>query len=64
MPGFTPGDRPMPQELLDKAAAAAATGRVTHPGDVARMIVFLCSAANTNTTGEAVRTDGHFLSPG
>ncbi|MFI7047910.1 SDR family NAD(P)-dependent oxidoreductase [Streptosporangium sandarakinum] len=64
MPGFTPGDRPMPQELLDKAAAAAATGRVTHPGDVARMIVFLCSAANTNTTGEAIRTDGHFLSPG
>jgi 3-oxoacyl-[acyl-carrier protein] reductase len=37
---------------------------VSHPDDAARTIVFLCSAANTNTTGEAIRTDGHFLSPG
>ncbi|GAA4234975.1 3-oxoacyl-[acyl-carrier protein] reductase [Streptosporangium album] len=64
MPGFTPADRQMPAELIDKAGAAAATRRVTHPDDVARMIVFLCSEANTNTTGEAIRTDGHFLSPG
>lgn len=64
MPGFTPADKPMPPELLERAGAAAATRRVTHPGDVARMIVFLCSNANTNTTGEAIRTDGHFLSPG
>jgi 3-oxoacyl-[acyl-carrier protein] reductase len=63
MPGFTPADKQMPPHLLDKAREAAATRRVTHPDDVARMIVFLCSAANTNTTGEAVRTDGHFLSP-
>jgi 3-oxoacyl-[acyl-carrier protein] reductase len=53
----------MPPELIDKASSAAATQTITHPDDVARMIVFLCSAANTNTTGEAIRTDGHFLSP-
>jgi 3-oxoacyl-[acyl-carrier protein] reductase len=64
MPGFTPADKQMPPQLIDKAGAAAATGRVSHPDDAARMIVFLCSAANTNTTGEAIRTDGHFLSPG
>ncbi|MDR3081808.1 MAG: SDR family oxidoreductase [Streptomyces sp.] len=64
MPGFTPADKPMPPELIEQASTAAATRRVTHPDDVARMIVFLCSTANTNTTGEAIRTDGHFLSPG
>ncbi|MDA8371455.1 MAG: SDR family NAD(P)-dependent oxidoreductase [Nocardiopsaceae bacterium] len=63
MPGFTPADKAIPPELLDTVSAAAATRSVTHPDDVARMIVFLCSAANTNTTGEAIRTDGHFLSP-
>ncbi|MFB9626879.1 SDR family NAD(P)-dependent oxidoreductase [Nonomuraea helvata] len=64
MPGFTPADKPLPPELIEQAGTAAATRRVTHPDDVARMIVFLCSTANTNTTGEAIRTDGHFLSPG
>lgn len=63
MPGFTPADKQLPPQLLEKAGSAAATQSVTHPEDVARVIVFLCSAANTNTTGEAVRTDGHFLSP-
>ncbi|PRY02338.1 SDR family NAD(P)-dependent oxidoreductase [Allonocardiopsis opalescens] len=63
MPGFTPGERAMPPGLMAKAEAAAATGRVSRPEDVAAMVVFLCSAANTHTTGEAVRTDGHFLSP-
>lgn len=38
--------------------------RVTQPDEVASMIVFLWSAANTNTTGEAVRAAGHFLTPG
>ncbi|MFC6085982.1 SDR family NAD(P)-dependent oxidoreductase [Sphaerisporangium aureirubrum] len=63
MPGFTPADKPMPPEVVETARAAAATGDVTHPEDVARMIVFLCSTANTNTTGESIRTDGHFLTP-
>jgi 3-oxoacyl-[acyl-carrier protein] reductase len=64
MPGFTPADKSMPESLIGQAAAAAATRRVTMPEDVARMIVFLCSDANTNTTGELIRVDGHFLSPG
>jgi 3-oxoacyl-[acyl-carrier protein] reductase len=63
MPGFTPADKELPPELIDQARQAAATRQVTHPDDVARMIVFLSSAANTNTTGEAIRIDGHFLSP-
>jgi 3-oxoacyl-[acyl-carrier protein] reductase len=64
MPGFTPADKPMPPEVIEKAGTAAATRRVSRPDDIARMIVFLCSTANTHTTGEAIRTDGHFLSPG
>lgn len=64
MPGFTPADKDMPQGLLNRAASAAATGRVTEPADVAGLIVFLCSGANTNITGEMIRVDGHFLSPG
>ena len=63
MPGFTPADKELPLQLIDQARQAAATRQVTQPDDVARMIVFLGSAANTNTTGEAIRTDGHFLSP-
>lgn len=64
MPGFTPADKDMPAPLIEQARTAAATRRVTEPGDVVRMIVFLCSEANTNTTGEAIRVDGHFLAPG
>lgn len=64
MPGFTPADKRMSLQLLEKASSSAATRRVTEPEDVARMIVFLSSEANSNTTGEAIRTDGHFLSPG
>lgn len=63
MPGFTPADKNMPPHLLEQAAKAAATKRVTHPDDVALTTVFLCSTANTNTTGELVRVDGHFLAP-
>jgi 3-oxoacyl-[acyl-carrier protein] reductase len=63
LPGFTPGDKPLPQQVIQQAERAAAIRRVTQPDDVARIIVFLCSAANTNTTGEAVRADGHFLTP-
>ena len=63
MAGFTPDDKPMPPAMLERAAQAAATKRVTTPDDVARTVVFLCSAANTNTTGELIRVDGHFLAP-
>ena len=57
MPRFTPADKAMPPHLLGQAAA---TQRVTHPDDVAFTTVFLCSVANTNTTGELVRVDVTF----
>ena len=63
MPGFTPADKDFPGAMIDLAATAAATKRVTHPEDVARTIVFLCSSANSNATGELIRVDGHFLAP-
>ena len=40
MPGFTPADKELPPQLIDQARQAAATRQVTHPDDVARMIVF------------------------
>ena len=61
--GFTPAGKPFPPEIVALAADAAATKRVTEPDDVARAIVFLCSSANSNITGELVRVDGHFLAP-
>jgi 3-oxoacyl-[acyl-carrier protein] reductase len=63
MAGFVPGDRDLPAQVLDRAVAAAATGRVSTAGEVARVVVFLCSAANGNVTGELIRADGHFLTP-
>jgi 3-oxoacyl-[acyl-carrier protein] reductase len=64
MPGFTmyPG-RPMPEDIVAKASAAAATGRTTRPEDVASLIVFLCSEANGHVNGERIRVDGHFIAP-
>ncbi|MFJ4778943.1 SDR family NAD(P)-dependent oxidoreductase [Streptomyces sp. NPDC088762] len=63
LPGFTPGEKPMSQGLLNFTAEAAATKRNTSPEDVANTVVFLGSAANSNVTGELVRVDGHFLTP-
>ncbi|GII81969.1 hypothetical protein Sru01_69510 [Sphaerisporangium rufum] len=63
MPGFAPEGKPVPESMIEQARAAAATREVTRADEVARLIVFLCSAANTNITGEAVRADGHFLTP-
>ncbi|MGI8333104.1 SDR family NAD(P)-dependent oxidoreductase [Actinomadura scrupuli] len=60
MAGFTPGDRPMPEEMVARARAAAATGRVTEAREVASLIVYLGSAANGHVTGELIRVDGHF----
>lgn len=62
MPGFLPGAGASPS-LIQYAAAAAATKRVTTPQDVASTITYLCSEANTHITGELVRVDGHFLTP-
>ena len=63
IPGFTPGDKPQSQGLLQLVQAATATRRVTTPEEVANTILFLCSQANSNITGQVVRVDGHFMTP-
>ncbi|MEU7867137.1 SDR family oxidoreductase [Dactylosporangium sp. NPDC049140] len=63
MAGFVPGERQLPPEVLHSAAEAAATRRVSTAEEIAAVIVFLCSAANGNVTGELIRADGHFLTP-
>jgi 3-oxoacyl-[acyl-carrier protein] reductase len=63
MAGFVVGERQLPAELVERAASAAAIGRTSTAEEVASLIVFLCSAANTNVTGELIRADGHFLAP-
>ena len=51
MAGFTPAEKPVPEAVIQQAADAAAIQRVTEPGEVAELTVFLCSARNTNITG-------------
>jgi NAD(P)-dependent dehydrogenase (short-subunit alcohol dehydrogenase family) len=64
MPGFTQSEgREIPEAVLARVCAGAATGRPTTPQDVANLVVFLGSAANTHVNGELVRVDGHFLAP-
>jgi 3-oxoacyl-[acyl-carrier protein] reductase len=56
--GFTMTERNLerfPQSMRDEAAASTPTRRLSLPGDVAPMVVFLGSAANTNISGEVVR---------
>lgn len=64
MPGFTLTEgRRVPTAILEKVKAAAATGRATSPEDVARVVAFLGSAANSHVNGERIRVDGHFFAP-
>lgn len=63
MAGFVVGGRPIPPEIREKGAAAAATRRTTEAAEVANVVVFLCSSANGHITGERIRADGHFLTP-
>ncbi len=59
MAGFVP--RPnVPPEVLERASRSAAIGRSSDAQEIANLIVFLCSDANTNITGELIRADGHF----
>jgi 3-oxoacyl-[acyl-carrier protein] reductase len=51
----------VPDAVLEQVTRAAATRRTTEAWEVAHVVVFLCSAANGNVTGETVRADGHFL---
>ena len=64
MPGFTLTERSrVPEAVLAKVRSATATGRATTPQDVANLVVFLGSPANTHVNGEQIRVDGHFLAP-
>jgi 3-oxoacyl-[acyl-carrier protein] reductase len=63
MAGFVPADKPISETVLRQAGHAAAIRRVSEAREVADLIVFLCSARNTNITGQAIRADGHFLTP-
>lgn len=60
MAGYVPRGE-VPPAVLDQVARSAAIGRVSEAPEVAGLIVFLCSAVNTNITGELIRADGHFL---
>ncbi|MFI6277195.1 SDR family NAD(P)-dependent oxidoreductase [Streptomyces sp. NPDC050988] len=48
----------LPVAVLEKAAAAMPTGRLGSPEEVARTVVFYCSAANENITGELISLVG------
>jgi 3-oxoacyl-[acyl-carrier protein] reductase len=61
MPGATATERVvqnMGERLLARQAAALPTRRLPQPDDVARLVVFLASAANSATTGEVLRASG------
>jgi NAD(P)-dependent dehydrogenase (short-subunit alcohol dehydrogenase family) len=56
--GFTMTERNVerfPQDMRDRVAAQTPTRRLSVPEDVAPIVVFLASSANTNISGEIVR---------
>jgi NAD(P)-dependent dehydrogenase (short-subunit alcohol dehydrogenase family) len=48
----------LPKEILERAVAETALGRIAEPEDVARVVVFLCSDRARHVTGEVIRVDG------
>jgi 3-oxoacyl-[acyl-carrier protein] reductase len=61
MPAMTTTDRvqrSVPEAVRQMIAGHLATGKLSTPGDIAAAIVFLCSAANGNITGETLRVTG------
>ena len=52
MAGFVP-ERELPPQVLEQVTKAAAIGRGSQAREIASLIVFLCSAANTNITYDA-----------
>jgi 3-oxoacyl-[acyl-carrier protein] reductase len=61
MPGLTLTERNaarLPAELRAQVEQNSPIRRVLPPEEVAPMIVFLCSAANTAVTGEIIRASG------
>jgi 3-oxoacyl-[acyl-carrier protein] reductase len=61
MPAMTTTERVLctvPEPVRQMIAGRLASGRLSTPDDVAAAVVFLCSAANGNITGETVRVTG------
>jgi NAD(P)-dependent dehydrogenase (short-subunit alcohol dehydrogenase family) len=61
MPAMTTTERivrAVPEPVRQMIAGRVATKRLSSPDDVANAIVFLCSTANGNITGETVRVTG------
>jgi len=46
------------EALLARETAQTPSGRLSEPEEVARLVVFLCSAANGNINGEIIHTAG------
>ncbi|HET9316297.1 MAG TPA: SDR family oxidoreductase [Vicinamibacteria bacterium] len=59
-PGWidTPMTAAVPEEYRQRALAETALGRLGHPDDVARAVLFLCCALGRHVTGQVVRVDG------
>ncbi|WP_034089996.1 SDR family NAD(P)-dependent oxidoreductase [Streptacidiphilus albus] len=60
-PGLTATEQvvaALPGAVRDREAQATPTGRLTAPAEVARSVVFLCSEANGNITGESLTVAG------
>lgn len=61
VPALTLTDRiasHVPSVVRDRQVAITPTGRLTTPEDLAALTVFLCSQANGNITGQAIRVTG------
>jgi 3-oxoacyl-[acyl-carrier protein] reductase len=61
MPGLTLSERVskyVPAAARQRTVAATPIGRLLEPADIASVVVFLCSAANTAITGQVVRASG------
>ncbi|WP_035847265.1 SDR family NAD(P)-dependent oxidoreductase [Kitasatospora azatica] len=60
-PGLTVTERMLaglPQPVRDREIQATPTGRLSLPQDIADSVVFLCSEANGNITGESLTVAG------
>ena len=51
-----------PHDVAAAAVASSATGRFTHPREVADVVAFLASARAANITGSDIRIDGGLVS--
>jgi 3-oxoacyl-[acyl-carrier protein] reductase len=60
-PGLTLTERVrdgLPEQIRERERSRTPTGRLSSPGDIANTVVFLCSAANGNVTGENITVAG------